>query len=177
MDSIVFEEVSISDSKSLYELHDLVADEVTRRLGDGYWSTRRPLARIKEMIHQQGLTSDGRRIYVYRRGDSVLASITLSQRLPWFWKRELWSVPLAPALGVFDLAVRPSHFRKGIGRAAMSFAEGKAVQAGLEWVRLDAFARNPDSNAFYDSLGYSMRGQITINGITLNQFERRMTTS
>jgi GNAT superfamily N-acetyltransferase len=86
----------------------------------------------------------------------------------------VWASPDEPGLGVFDLAVHPHEWRRGIGRALMHFAERTARARGLGWVRLDAFADNPWSNAFYRGIGYDERGQVSASGVPLVLYEKRI---
>ncbi len=79
-----------------------------------------------------------------------------------------------PALCVFDLAVWPELQKQGWGKAAMRFAEKKAKEMSLKWVRLDAFADNPNSVAFYKHIGYEERGLLIVGGVALVLFERKV---
>ena len=51
-------------------------------------------------------------------------------------------------------AVRPSHRRKGIGAALMTWLESVALTAGVGVIYLEARAGNVAARAFYKRLGY-----------------------
>ena len=52
------------------------------------------------------------------------------------------------------LAVQPSHRRKGIGKAIMSWLETSALTAGIGAIYLEARVNNMQARDFYKKLGY-----------------------
>lgn len=109
---------------------------------------------------------------VFDTADEPIATFTVGEKLPRFWPRTIWSVPEAEALGVFSLAVLPSHQRQGIGTWIMRVIEELARQQNCPFVRLDAYEANPHSVAFYRQLGYDERGPIVVLGTALLCFEK-----
>ncbi len=102
----------------------------------------------------------------------MLGSVTLSTLPPNFWKKHYWREPDTKGLGVIGLAVFPDVQRQGIGRFIMEGIEDLARSHGIPYVRLDAFTRNPFSNAFYQSIGYEARVDIELRGTGLTLYEK-----
>jgi ribosomal-protein-alanine N-acetyltransferase len=58
------------------------------------------------------------------------------------------------------LAVRPNQQRRGLGTLLLEWLEKPARVAGIECVRLEARADNPNAVAFYRYQGYREAGRI-----------------
>ena len=156
---------------------DAAALELSLELGPGYWGKRASPRRTRERLIESdpGLLEKG--WFVATLGDRVVGVMALATRPFRAWKKQLWARPDQPALGVFDVAVDPAVQGRGIGRALMEFAEARAAAMGLPWVRLDAFAANPGSNAFYRRIGYVARGTVRAADIELVLYEKAIATS
>jgi GNAT superfamily N-acetyltransferase len=165
------------DIDDLVSLIDAAALALTEALGPGYWSKRASPRRMRERIDDSDPALIEKAWFVACERGEVLGVIALATRPFRLWKRALWACPDEPALGVFDLAVHPHDWRRGVGRALMRFAERTARARGLGWVRLDAFAANPWSNAFYDGIGYDRRGEVSAGGVPLILWERKVSAS
>lgn len=160
-----------SDAKALVELHNAVADDLTRKLGKGYWGGHRSLRAQRDRIRKSNETPQ-HHIFVLPGNEGIIATVVLTTRRAPFWRKALWREPNAEAICVYDLAVLPAREGTGLGRMAMRLAEEMARSMGLDYVRLDAFAQNPHSNGFYSHLGYEMRGELVVGGVPLNLFEK-----
>ena len=163
-----------SDARELVALHDAVAAEVTARLGQGHWSKLTRLERMRESIKRSDGQPSSRNVFVAREAGVIVATVTISHRGMHLWKRSLWEEPKEPGLAAFSLAVLPSRYRQGLGRIMMQFTEEEAEDAGLKWVRLDAYTNNPDSNAFYQALGYANRGTQWFGTVGIDLYEKRV---
>jgi GNAT superfamily N-acetyltransferase len=166
-----------SDVDDLVSLIDAAALALTEKLGPGFWSKRASPRRMRERIADSDPGLIEKAWFVACEEGELVGVIALATRPFRVWKRALWACPEEPALGVFDLAVHPHDWRRGVGRALMRFAERTARARGLGWVRLDAFAENPWSNAFYDGIGYHRRGEVSASGVPLVLYEKRVTSS
>ena len=166
---------SIEDADELVGLIDSAAAALTAQLGPGYWSKRASPRRMRERIEDSDPALVEKGWFVAADGEDLVGVIALATRPFRAWKRQLWARPEEPALGVFDLAVHAKRWRGGVGRALMRFAERTARARGLGWVRLDAFAENPQSNAFYRAIGYDARGEVSAGGVPLVLYERSVT--
>ncbi len=64
-------------------------------------------------------------------------------------------IPEPNRLLLENLAVDPDRQGEGIGRALLDFAETRALDAGLEEVRLFTHVKMTENQALYRALGYS----------------------
>lgn len=167
----------LDDADELVIVVDAAAAALTAQLGPGYWSKRASPRRTRERLEDSDPALVEKGWFVAADGDDVVGVIALATRPFRAWKRQLWARPDQPALGVFDLAVHPIAQRKGVGRALMRYAERTARARALPWVRLDAFADNPHSNAFYRRIGYDERGTVSAAGVALVLYERAVTSA
>ncbi|MFI4894800.1 MAG: GNAT family N-acetyltransferase [Steroidobacterales bacterium] len=58
------------------------------------------------------------------------------------------------------LAVRPNQQQRGLGTALMAWLEKPALIAGIERIRLEARADNPNALGFYRKQGFREAGRI-----------------
>src|SRR6201989_1175102 len=59
-----------------------------------------------------------------------------------------------PGLFIYDIRIDESHRGKGLGRAAMQFAEEEARRLGRHRIALNVFGGNEVARNLYRSLGY-----------------------
>lgn len=144
------------------------ASQLAIRLGPGHWDQAVTRERMDNSARE-------RETFVVLSGGIAVATIAVSTTAQKFWPRHCWERPGAPALCVYALAVAPHSQRHGYGTWTMRAVEAMAQQRGLVYVRLDAYAQDPRSNAFYRSLGYALRATITVNSVPLNCFEKLVT--
>ena len=151
------------------------AIDLTHRIGIGHWSGRSRIQSIRERIALgDPKTLRHGTLYVAIGGAEVVGSVVVSTFPPAFWKRNLWNEPRAAGLGVFALVVLPQFQRLGIGRFLMEGVELLAQEREIRYVRLDAYALNPISTAFYRRIGYEDRGEIDLRGVRLVLFEKHI---
>ncbi len=155
-----------TDAESVRAIHAAVAEEVTSRLGQGYWSKQPKLERVREAIRKTNGS-----VYLLEDEKDVIGTVTVSTKPAHFWRKRMWREPDAPALCVYGLAVLPEKYRTGAGTQLMRFCESLARSLGLRYVRLDAFEANPASNGFYLSLGFEVRGSLVVGGVALTLYE------
>lgn len=77
---------------------------------------------------------------------------------------------ILPAFGIMDygmttahlvlLGVQPAMRRRGLGGQVLCWLEQCAVTAGIERIRLEARADNPQAISFYQKQGYRVRDRI-----------------
>lgn len=146
--------------------------DLQARFGPGPWGSGGTREKILRSIANANTGSANHgAIYVALNGDLCLGSVGLATRQEDFWPEDCWQEPGAPSLNVFGLCVHPSHQRKGVGAFIMESSASLARTLGLHWMRLDTYAQNAISTAFYSKLGYSLRATVTLNGNTLNIYE------
>jgi GNAT superfamily N-acetyltransferase len=113
-------------------------------------------------------------VWIVEEEGAAVATFTLAATPPKPWPREIFD-PEAPALYVNRLAVVPSRWRGGLGRACMQEVEGLARARGLGVVRLDVFRGNAEVRRFYERLGYVARGDWDGGDVPLTCFEKELT--
>lgn len=167
------ETARIEDAGELAELHTLVANDLTARLGYGHWSRIRTKRSMRDRIDYALDPSQRRQLAVLRQ-TQIVGTILLSRKRVPFWRNSAWNAPRETALAVFDLAIHPRFQRQGYGRYLMEYAAEEARAYGLRWVRLDAYLENPFSNSFYQALGYEQRGELHLPETSLMLYEKQV---
>ena len=73
--------------------------------------------------------------------------------------------PIDPTLGELDtIAVDPSHWRTGVGRALMSQALHHLSADGYREAVVWTLARYPRGAGFYESTGWTLNGAVRVDG-------------
>jgi GNAT superfamily N-acetyltransferase len=131
-----------------------------RALADaGYhnWDPPYPIERMRE----EALS---REIYLVSEGGAPVATYTITTTMPHPYPPAIFA-PDVRALYLNRLAVVPSRWRGGLGRACMDDVEARARTAGCRVVRFDAFQGNVGILDFYRRLGYVDRGPFVVEKI------------
>jgi GNAT superfamily N-acetyltransferase len=105
--------------------------------------------------------------------EAPVATFTLATAPTKPWPREIFD-PSVRALYVHRLAVIPSRWRGGLGRACMDEIERLARARGIAVVRLDLYRGNPLVRRFYERLGYVCRGDWDGGDVPLTCFEKEL---
>jgi ribosomal protein S18 acetylase RimI-like enzyme len=159
--------MSLGDASLAARILNAASEQLAQRLGPGHWDQMTTPERVEQSARE-------RDTYLIFAGDEPVATIAVSSGAQPFWPRKYWEQPRARALCVYGLAVLPDWQRQGVGAWTMRQAEKIAQAREIPYVRLDAYARDARSNAFYRSLGYQFRAQVTINTVCLNCYEKRV---
>lgn len=171
-----FEVARLEHAIAISEMRAAAGNALTASLGPGNWAGSSLVPSIKERIRLADPTLHRSTLFVAVEDGRAVASVALSTFAPGFWKKSYWSEPKAQGLGVFALVVHPDVQRRGLGRYVMDETEALAGSRNIPFVRLDAFAVNPFSNAFYGALGYDRRIEIDLRGTGLVLYEKRVLT-
>jgi N-acetylglutamate synthase-like GNAT family acetyltransferase len=83
--------------------------------------------------------------------------------------------PQKQALLLENVAVAPSHQRRGIGRRLIAYAEQRARELGLSAIELYTNEQMTENLQLYPSLGYSETGRRIEDGFARVFFEKRLT--
>ena len=70
---------------------------------------------------------------------------------------------------IYHLCVDPSARRRGVGRALVARAEAALQKEGIRKAALVCFASNAEGNAFWASLGYIRRDDLTYRNRSLDE--------
>ncbi|MEV6031889.1 GNAT family N-acetyltransferase [Nonomuraea sp. NPDC052116] len=84
-------------------------------------------------------------------------------------------VPEDGVLLVENVAVRPGHQGKGLGRALMAYAEEEARRLGLPALRLYTNVKMTTNIALYESLGYVETGRMGVEGRSAVMMRKQLT--
>ncbi|HZU20875.1 MAG TPA: GNAT family N-acetyltransferase [Gaiellaceae bacterium] len=107
------------------------------------------VARAKSERDHATLLSDG----VDTPGHSLYAIVDGGERVGYLWLAER-DAELGRSLFVYAIRVDEPYRRRGLGRAAMVFAEEEARRRGFARIGLNVFSGNDVARGLYASLGY-----------------------
>ncbi|MFA5992759.1 MAG: GNAT family N-acetyltransferase [Candidatus Pacearchaeota archaeon] len=155
-----------SDAERIYEI--IVKCKVDmKRKGEEQWPEHYPT--------MENVAGDikGGSLYVVEDGEEnekVVAcmSIDTNQPKPYFLVK--WKLDDKNPLMIHRIAVLPSEQGKGIAGKLVEFAENFARENNHKSIRLDTYAKNISSNAFYRKKGYVHRGVIRIPEHMLGEY-------
>jgi ribosomal protein S18 acetylase RimI-like enzyme len=163
MRAIRLETATIEDAAGIAKLRQAVADDLTRRYGEGPWSSSGTA---------KGVLFDMRRarVCVVRSRGAVIATLSLSTRKPWAIDRKYFTACKTP-LYLTSMAVSPDLQRTGIGRRCVE----EARKIGKRWpgdaIRLDAFDAEAGAGDFYRKCGFTEVGRAFYRNTALIYFE------
>ena len=159
-----FAAATVTDAEAIAELRSIVADELTRRHGRGWWSRQ---------CTSQGVHSEMRvsQVYVRRIRREAVATFRLATRKPWAIDLAYFT-PVERALYLHAIAVRPDRQRAGLGRQCLDAALAIARAWPAQAIRLDAFDHVAGAGEFYRRCGLREIGGTTYRKVPLIYFER-----
>ena len=73
---------------------------------------------------------------------------------------------------IYPTAVSPGHRRKGIAKALVNAALNALNDIGINKTALVVFERNSDGNAFWESMGFTSRGDLVYRNKALTEMTR-----
>ena len=151
------------DAAPLALLHTAVAEDLTRRFGEGAWSSK---SSEKGVLFAMRTS----RVFVAREGAEIVATLRLATKKPWAIDTNYFS-PCSRPLYLLGMAVSPSRQRTGIGRKCLEAATEIARRWPADAVRLDAFDAEAGAGGFYARCGWSEVGRTSYRGTPLIYFE------
>jgi ribosomal protein S18 acetylase RimI-like enzyme len=75
------------------------------------------------------------------------------------------------ALYVYSLAIRNNMRGLGIGSQILNAIAERAAGQGIDWLRLDCWARNTRLKSHYASIGFQQAGEVNDDGFQLVLFQ------
>jgi GNAT superfamily N-acetyltransferase len=143
-------------------------DEATvwvRELGFDQWPLPFPRAEVAAAI-------DRGEVYLADLDGEAVATVTVQlDDTPYWGERP------PDALYVHKLAVRRDCAGRGIGAGIVEWADARAAAAGRDFLRLDCLYDDPAIRAYYERLGFELRGEIEAGGRRLGLYERPVSRS
>lgn len=151
------------DAVEVAVLRTAVADHLTRRYGQGHWSSG-----VNEHTVLRGMRTT--RVIVARAGSRIVATLALATRKPWAIDPAYFTVVRRP-LYLTDMAVEPGVQRRGIGRSILAEAVTVARAVPGDAIRLDAYDADAGAGPFYAKCGFRETGRATYRNTPLVYFE------
>lgn len=152
------------EAAAIARLRTAVADELTRRYGQGHWSSA---------VSERGVLLGMRTSKVFVTRDESghpIATLRLATKKPWAIDKTYFTGCARP-LYLTDMAVAPELQRQGVGRLCVE--EMKRV--GREWpgdaIRLDAYDAEAGAGGFYRKCGFREVGRVLYRKVPLIYFE------
>jgi GNAT superfamily N-acetyltransferase len=152
-----------ADVCELAALHTAVAEDLTRRHGQGPWSAHSSERGVLLAMRQS-------QVIVARQGDEILGVFRLAAKKPWAIDASYFTSCKRP-LYLLAMAVMPARQRQGIGRRCLQEAQRLARDWPAEAIRLDAYDAAAGAGSFYARCGYAERGRRSYRGAPLVYYE------
>ena len=160
---MVFELATDADVPALTALHSATAGHLTRTFGEGHWSSSASEAGVR-----RGVATS--RVIVARDEDGIAGTLRLAAKKPWAIDTTYFT-PVAKALYLVDMAVRPSLQRSGVGRRLVEQAREIAGAFPAQALRLDAYDAPAGAGGFYARCGFREVGRAEFRGVPLVYYE------
>jgi len=165
-----------SDAPELAALHRAVAEALTLRHGQGFWSSSQTERGILVNMRNPKFS----RTLIARNGNRIVGTLRLHTKKPWAIDPAYFT-PATHPLYLTGMAVHPTHQRQGVGRLLMQQAEAIARDPGhhswelpnpADAIRLDAFDAPAGAGPFYAKCNYRELAHVIYRNNPLVYFER-----
>ena len=163
---LVFAAATNSDAAALAALHSAVAEDLTRRFGQGFWSSAPTERGVLNGLRKPEFS----RILIARSNRRIIGTLRLATKKPWAIDTAYFTVVTRP-LYLTGMAVHPDFQRQGVGRLLMKEAEAVARAWPADAIRLDAFNAKAGAGAFYAKCGFREVARVTYKKDPLVYFE------
>ena len=127
--------------------------------GKGFanWSPPFPLLQVQEEI-------EAREVYLGWAEGQPIATVSIGESAVRPYEPGFWGSSVEPGLYMNRLAVDPSHLGSGIGSSCVLQIHQLATSRGYALLRCDVLSQNTQLRAFYERLGYELRGERSHSG-------------
>ena len=163
---LVLEAATNSDAGELAALHGAAAEALTRRFGQGIWSSAQSERGVLSKMRRPKFE----RILVARANRRIVGTLRLATKKPWAIDTACFTAVGRP-LYLTGMAVHPEFQRKGVGRFLMKEAEARARTWPADAIRLDAFDAEAGAGTFYAKCGYREVARVAYRENPLVYFE------
>jgi len=152
-----------ADAAALAALRSAVAQDMTRRFGQGHWSACPSKAEVLRQLRAS-------QVLVARQDAELIGTVRLVRAMPWAIDSSAFT-PVRQALYVLGLAVAPQYRGQGIGHQLMDAAKDAARDSGAQALWLDAYEHAAGAGPFYLKCGFSRVGRTRYRELPLIYFE------
>ena len=152
-----------ADAAELADLHNVVAEQQTRRLGKGHWSYRTTEKGVRWSLKTS-------RVFVARDRGKIAATFALQTRKPWAIDVSHFT-PVPRPVYLVGVAVDPRRQSRGLGRRIVAAAIAEARAWPADAIRLDAYDTDTGAGRFYAACGFRERGRVKYKGTPLRYYE------
>jgi GNAT superfamily N-acetyltransferase len=163
---LTFAAATNSDAAVLAALHSAVAEDLTRRFGQGAWSSAQSERSVLVDLRRPQFS----RTVIARSNRRIAGTLRLARKKPWAIDIAYFTEAERP-LYLTSMAVYPELQGKGIGRLLLKEAEAVARAWPADAIRLDAFDTAAGAGPFYAKCGFREVARVTYKKSPLLYFE------
>jgi ribosomal protein S18 acetylase RimI-like enzyme len=151
------------DAPAIAVLWVAASEHLTAKFGEGPWSGKRT---------EKGVLYEMRnaKVYVLRKRNKIIATLTLGTKKPWAIDRKYFSKCNRP-LYLTSMAVAPDLQRQGIGRLCVEAAAKLVKHWPGDAIWLDAYDAVAGAGEFYRKCGFREVGRAAYRNVPLIYFE------
>jgi len=152
-----------SDALELAALHTAANEDLTKRFGQGLWSSAATEKGVLLAIRRS-------RVIIARKDTRIVGTLNLQTKKPWAIDVSYFT-PVKKALYLTGMAVLPVMQKQGVGRALLEEAAKIARAWPADAIRLDAWDADAGAGPFYAKCGYRELARTAYKGNPLIYFE------
>lgn len=160
---VAFSSAIEADAPALAALHTAVSEDLTRRHGPGFWSSKTTERGVLQSIRSS-------RVVVAYAGRAIVGTLHLQTKKPWAIDISYFT-PVKTAIYLTGMAVIPDMQRKGIGRKLLNEAVKQLRAWPADGIRLDAFDAAAGAGEFYAKCGFREVAHVVYKNDPLIYFE------
>ena len=163
---LTFATATEADAGSIAALRNAAADDLTRRYGQGHWSSTSTERGVLRNVARPKFS----RTIIARDGNKIVAALCLQTKKPWAIGATYFT-PVKKALYLVGMAVHPEYQGKGMGRLILKEAENISRSWPSDAIRLDAWNSEAGAGPFYARCGFREAGRAIYRKAPLIYFE------
>ena len=135
-----------SDARELAALHTAANEDLTKRFGQGLWSSAATEKGVLLAVRRS-------RVIIARKGTRIVGTLNLQTKKPWAIDVSYFT-PVEKALYLTGMAVLPAMQKRGVGRALLEEAAKISRAWPADAIRLDAWDADAGAGPFYAKCGF-----------------------
>lgn len=163
---LTFATATEADAGAIAALRNLAADDLTRRYGQGYWSSTSSERGVLRDLARPKFSQT----IIARDANKIVATLCLQTKKPWAIDVAYFT-PVKKALYLINMAVHPERQNKGVGRLILKEAERVSRNWPSDAIRLDAWDSAAGAGPFYARCGFRDVGRVVYRKTPLVYFE------